>query len=464
MKATDENNDAPVHAEGQDAHYLRAVAELGDKHELVTTEPIYNDRGHKLVDVGVRIDRRLYERLVSGKLQRPIDRSLRVAGPVDNRAVREAAAERLRDSALGAELVRAAGDERRLLRPLDNVPLPEPVAFRLTVMREQRPALYAQTIESTLIALYLGHAAGLDLHAMGRLAAAGLLHDLGMLHIDPALLADNRPLDTVGRRHLAAHPLTAMLIAREQGCYPGTVLDAIAQHHERLDGSGYPRGLKNDAITPLGRTLMVGEVAAGVLDKYGEQGPLRLSVILRLNHHKFEREHTNRLLKVLAQLDGGNAEVPGRDDAARGLQRVGEAIHLWDRLRGDTKAAALPAGEAAAFIEQRLHSLRRALDDAGYFVDRFDEVLASLPAGAPELLEMALLGEEARWQIENTVHAVRRRWPALPAQGGEGSDAGGDAGSNTAGGARAAADIAAEWCAWVEADIATRAGAGAAPG
>ncbi len=82
-------------------------------------------------------------------------------------------------------LSHALGGPDRLLAPLQFVPLPQPMAFKLTVMREQRPDLLAHSLRMALIALYLGVQSGWSERECIPLAAAALLHDIGVLHMDP---------------------------------------------------------------------------------------------------------------------------------------------------------------------------------------------------------------------------------------------------------------------------------------
>jgi HD-GYP domain-containing protein (c-di-GMP phosphodiesterase class II) len=83
---------------------------------------------------------------------------------------------------------------------------------------------------------------------------AGLVHDLGRLGVSNAIWDKRGPLTAAELERVRLHPyLTERMLASSGALAP---IGAIAvQHHERLDGSGYPRGLSGDAITPAGRIL-----------------------------------------------------------------------------------------------------------------------------------------------------------------------------------------------------------------
>lgn len=89
---------------------------------------------------------------------------------------------------------------------------------------------------------------------------AALLHDVGMLRLPPALLATNQLLKEDQIRLIEGHPRrSAELIANGLPSF-APIVEPIATHHERLDGTGYPSGLKGDQIPPLARLLAVADL------------------------------------------------------------------------------------------------------------------------------------------------------------------------------------------------------------
>jgi DNA-binding CsgD family transcriptional regulator len=88
---------------------------------------------------------------------------------------------------------------------------------------------------------------------------AGLVHDFGRLGVSNAIWDKRGPLTPSEFERVRLHPyLTERMLAFSPALAP---LGAIAvQHHERLDGSGYPRGLWGDTISPSGRILGAADV------------------------------------------------------------------------------------------------------------------------------------------------------------------------------------------------------------
>ncbi len=100
---------------------------------------------------------------------------------------------------------------------------------------------------------------GFDEPALRMLRRAALLHDLGKLSISSRILDKPGALTAEERTRFREHPLLAEQILGRVASFVELAVVASA-HHERLDGSGYPRGLAGDALTMPMRVLAVADV------------------------------------------------------------------------------------------------------------------------------------------------------------------------------------------------------------
>lgn len=400
-------------------HYLRAVTDMAECHPVVAHSAIYTNTGTKLVIQGTRIDARLYDRLVQHTLRSPIDGHLAAEDTVDVAAIEALARAQCEGDPLSQRLARALGGAQRLLAPLRLLPLPPPLTFKLSVMREQRPELLAHSVRTMLVALYLGMRSGWGERQCAPLAAAALLHDIGELHMDPVWRDREQKITGAGRKHLVVHPVTAMLIVRALQAYPRSVGEAVFEHHERMDGTGYPRGLAGDQISPMGQILLLAEVAAAFFEKYADRPAQRLSLMLRLDHRKFPAALVALLLPLLAEDAAPGADPrPLLRDAGRHIQVLADAFERWSDLRARLPAQwlALPSGRACAFVDMRLAALQKALVEAGSHPRQQADILEHLQGDAQGLDELNLVGREALWQLQSIVNESQRRWPQMVAR------------------------------------------------
>lgn len=93
---------------------------------------------------------------------------------------------------------------------------------------------------------------------------AALVHDVGMLRVPVDILTQPGPLSDEQRRVVESHARTGAELLGRLGSGAGALAQAAAGHHERLDGTGYPAGLRDAQISPMNRLLAVCDVYAAL--------------------------------------------------------------------------------------------------------------------------------------------------------------------------------------------------------
>jgi HD-GYP domain-containing protein (c-di-GMP phosphodiesterase class II) len=86
-----------------------------------------------------------------------------------------------------------------------------------------------------------------------------MLHDIGKLGIPAEILSKPTALSKIEFELIRTHPQTAYEILADIA-FPGPVAEIVLQHHERQDGSGYPKKISGDDILPEARILAVADV------------------------------------------------------------------------------------------------------------------------------------------------------------------------------------------------------------
>lgn len=110
-----------------------------------------------------------------------------------------------------------------------------------------------------LIAKAIGAELGWTAERCASLELMGLVHDIGKIYVPAEILSKPTKLTDIEMQIIKVHPQAGYDILKGIN-FKIPVAEVILQHHERLDGTGYPRGLKGEAILPETRIISVADV------------------------------------------------------------------------------------------------------------------------------------------------------------------------------------------------------------
>ena len=127
----------------------------------------------------------------------------------------------------------------------------------IEVMEDVIEDLHGHVHRVSDLSVDLGTGIGLGDTDLDRLALAGVLHDVGKIHLDPGILAKPGPLNEEEFELMRRHPEMGFAMTRNR--LEPKVAEAILYHHERYDGGGYPFGLAADNIPILSRIVLVAD-------------------------------------------------------------------------------------------------------------------------------------------------------------------------------------------------------------
>jgi hypothetical protein len=118
-----------------------------------------------------------------------------------------------------------------------------------------------------LRAVQVGEELGLSGGRLRSLAIGGLLHDMGKLSVPTEILQKPGPLTDHEYEVIRRHPEWGRSLIRELGGFPAEVERLVMDHHERLDGTGYPRGLGGQSLDLETRIMAVCDVYDALLSQ-----------------------------------------------------------------------------------------------------------------------------------------------------------------------------------------------------
>ncbi|GLS46518.1 HD-GYP domain-containing protein [Methylobacterium brachythecii] len=130
------------------------------------------------------------------------------------------------------------------------------------------------------LALHVGFSASDRLH----LVRSALIHDIGKAKIPLKILNKPGRLDDDEMRIMRTHAALGHALLIKATGFDAQTLDVVLHHHEMLDGSGYPDGLKGDAISDRVRLITICDIYAALIERRPYRAPMGHGEALRVLH------------------------------------------------------------------------------------------------------------------------------------------------------------------------------------
>lgn len=154
----------------------------------------------------------------------------------------------------------------------------------LSTLHEKHPREASHSKQVSQYMHALGKAMGFGAARLTKVESAGLLHDIGKIAIDYCLLEEKRPLTDAEVALVQTHSEIGYRILKNTVTF-GDIAEIVLYHHERVDGGGYPRGLKGSAIPLEARMLNICDAYDAMVSNDFYRAPLtQEEAILELEH------------------------------------------------------------------------------------------------------------------------------------------------------------------------------------
>ncbi len=170
---------------------------------------------------------------------------------------------------------------------------------------------YTHSVNVAVFGIALAHRLGRYTQEEIKEVGAGLIvHDIGKGVIEKRILNKRGALNKSEWAVMKEHPENGVRLLTASGETSGTVLMIVMDHHEKLDGSGYPRGLRGEAIHPYARIAAI----ADIFDALTTQRPYKLAErsypALRTMRDEMSKALDEDLFKEFVLLLGADAKGP----------------------------------------------------------------------------------------------------------------------------------------------------------
>jgi HD-GYP domain-containing protein (c-di-GMP phosphodiesterase class II) len=237
-----------------------------------------------------------------------------------------------------------------VLRRILEHPLSMLTQFCVQKMQEFDRTLASHAIDVCVLSLIVAqemHGASIDHEELG---IGALLHDTGYLRLPRNLYRRSRELGGHERSLMQQHPqLAAAVLAQgSEDAVPEAVRRIIAQHHERLDGSGFPQGLSGDALALGGQLVGLVDTYDGMVSWRSDRAPLLPHDAIRQLFVLGEKGRFDKSLVEVTIKALGVYPVGSLLKLNTGERAIVVGIHPEHRLKPTVKIITGPLGQSYA--------------------------------------------------------------------------------------------------------------------
>jgi len=256
-----------------------------------------------------------------------------------------------------------------------------PAAFSwLKAIKHQDNYAYQHALGCSVWAASFGRHLGMDRTELGELALSGLLFDVGKTRVPAAVLVSNEPLAERDLQLVREHVQHGLDILDGSPGISPRILEAVATHHERHDGSDYPNGLIGSQIPMPGRII-------GLIDSYDAITSTRPFMQSRSPHHAVMELYQGRDVLFQAELVEQFIQTCGiypsgsLVELSDGRVCVVTSVHSLKRLRPSvmllldagkkplSEFQPLDLSEVRTGVDGETLSIKRGLPEGAYGID-----------------------------------------------------------------------------------------------
>lgn len=173
----------------------------------------------------------------------------------------------------------------------------------LRMLRKTDEYLFSHSINVCTLMVSFGKYLGFDSQLLREIGIGSLLHDIGTMKIPSAILNKKSALSDEEYSEIKKHVEYGRKILEETEGVSETSITTAYHHHERLDGSGYPNGLKGDKISYTGQAIAIIDVYDALTTKkcYRRKIPptQALEMIYEWSGAQFNRELVQKFIRCI---------------------------------------------------------------------------------------------------------------------------------------------------------------------
>ncbi|HHW36658.1 MAG TPA: HD-GYP domain-containing protein [Bacillales bacterium] len=183
-----------------------------------------------------------------------------------------------------------------------------------------------------------------------QIGIAGAMCNCGMAKISTKIMNKKGPLTKVEFEEIKKHPIYSYILLKDIKLLKDEVKKAIYKHHERIDGSGYPNGVKSEYLSPYERIISVADVYYAMTSERNyrsKQSPFKvLESILQDQFGKFDMKVVQTLTKIMTNFSLGTKVRLSNN-------KIGEIVFIEQKSPTRPMVRLDESGEITQLVNQR---------------------------------------------------------------------------------------------------------------
>jgi|GEM_PF-1504276 len=315
--------------------YLLHVADIQRQCEAVAADDIYNSLNLLIVTKDTAITPAVAQSMMQYTLAKPLEESIRLLCELDEgKLIADLTAVIKEDDVFFAvnENNNFISSLATFCQFINQLPI---LRQKLTVMSYAMPEIYQRSLYCTCLSVCLAKEMRLSQDDIAIIFMAALSHDIGMLHIDSKILRQTTALSPNDWVHIQQHVVISYQLLKTMKNIPDLVAQAVYEHHEQCDGTGYPLGKLDSELSVFGKIVsLTDSVIASYFHHYKKQGHCWREVIplIHFNTQSYMPRAYELLLAIVRRSELPIKNVVQGDERPEFIENFlhrNEQLKLW---------------------------------------------------------------------------------------------------------------------------------------
>lgn len=390
-------------------YYGYRLAAVNEINPVTAIDHIYNDKGVLILSQGSLFSKSRADQIAQHKLIKPLEHCVDVskslgAGELFKLLIKFSAALPGLNAVADNEAIKSILTKQ--CRYYAKFPL---LRQKLTVLSSQLPEIYYNSLYSAVAGVALGHELHLDDKELRTVFIGGLMHNIGFLHLNPDLTGNESNLEKDESIQVQAHPIIAKHFLDHIPKLDKDIGEAVLDHHERTDGTGYPKHKFGKDLTIESQVIAFTDelvCAYKRCEEHNEHSHQLTMLILQFNSHvHFEKVYKAaiKLLKLGPAPNTPPKTAPPAHELITQQERIKGAFEATKKLgfvlMKNTRCRLTKS------IASMLGRLATSIISAGIIQDEYHDWLKSAnevddPKEHLPLLQSKVMLDEIEEQIE----------------------------------------------------------------